>query len=220
MKVWYQLADGGFVNVEVCGEVAGALADYKRQDENFERKMRWRGKLYMDEQRPESMGKDVRDLCDIIHIKDSGEQKFTLPFFTLERLLYELFYPFFRRFYLDHRFRRGDNTLLLFVLKSIAGFFYRHFTHTVNQYGYCVMALMKEKGTQDELGTLHKYYLMNKKIYSNRFATDAYGDFFTTKNLKSAVGIADMPCYKTSKATINELAQQDSYLINELEDYF
>ena len=37
MKVWYRLADDRFAEIEVSGEVAKLLADYKREDENFER---------------------------------------------------------------------------------------------------------------------------------------------------------------------------------------
>ena len=36
-KVWYQLADGSFAKVEVSGEVTTLLANYNREDENFER---------------------------------------------------------------------------------------------------------------------------------------------------------------------------------------
>lgn len=41
-------------------------------------------KVFTDEQRPESWGADARDLCDIIHIVQSGEQRFALPFYTIE----------------------------------------------------------------------------------------------------------------------------------------
>ena len=46
-------------------------------------------RVITDDQRPTSWGADARDLCDIIHIKESGEPKLAMPFFSLEELLYE-----------------------------------------------------------------------------------------------------------------------------------
>ena len=68
-----------------------------------------------DEQRPESLGSDARDLCDIIHIRDCSEQYISLPFYTLEEMLIEWIYMRFIDLYEDFRFKRGDNTLLIYA---------------------------------------------------------------------------------------------------------
>ena len=73
-----------------------------------------------------------------------------------------------------------------------------------------------ESGTQDGTYNDRKYYLMHKKIYSKRFSTDCFSDFFTDKNLRSSVGINDLPEYATEKATFEELQQQNSYFIHDL----
>ena len=57
---------------------------------------------------------------------------------------------------------------------------------------------------------------MSKKIYSKRFSTDCFSDFFTEKALRSPVGIDDLPEYSTEKATFDELSEQNSYFINDL----
>ena len=57
---------------------------------------------------------------------------------------------------------------------------------------------------------------MTKKIYSKRFSTDCFSDFFTEKALRSPVGIDDLPEYSTEKATFDELSEQNSYFINDL----
>ena len=57
---------------------------------------------------------------------------------------------------------------------------------------------------------------MHKKVYSKRFSTDAFSDFFTVKALRSPVGLDDMPEYKTERATFEELNQQNSYFVNDL----
>ena len=35
--------------------------------------------VIMDEQRPESLGADARDLCEIIHIRGKSEKRLTMP---------------------------------------------------------------------------------------------------------------------------------------------
>ena len=60
------------------------------------------------------------------------------------------------------------------------------------------------------------YYIMSKKIYARRFSTDCFSDFFTTKALRSSIGINDLEEYKTEKATFEELQQQNSYFISDL----
>lgn len=59
---------------------------------------------------------------------------------------------------------------------------------------------------------------MSKKIYSKRFSTDCFSDFFTAKALRSLVGIDDLSEYATEKATFDELSMQNSYFVNDLLD--
>ncbi len=82
-------------------------------------------KVFTDEQRPESWGSDARDLCDIIHIRDCSEQYISLPFYTLEEMFVEWVYMRFIDLYEDFRFKRGDNTLLIYTLKKIAACLYK-----------------------------------------------------------------------------------------------
>ena len=57
---------------------------------------------------------------------------------------------------------------------------------------------------------------MSKKIYSKRFSTDCFSDFFTQKALKSNFGLNDLPEYQSEKATFEELQEQNSYFMNDL----
>lgn len=76
-------------------------------------------KVFTDEQRPESWGADARDLCDILHILSSGESSLALPFYTIEDMVTEWVFHRFVSLYYDFRFRRGDNTLLVHLLKTV-----------------------------------------------------------------------------------------------------
>ena len=93
---------------------------------------------------------------------------------------------------------------------------HNYYTRTYNTFGYFTLDIQIESGTQDGQFEERKYYLMTKKIYSKRFSTDCFSDFFATKSIKSPIGINDLTEYGTEKATFEELKEQNSYFINDL----
>ncbi|GHV02073.1 hypothetical protein FACS1894211_12880 [Clostridia bacterium] len=177
-------------------------------------------RVLMDEQRPESMGADVRELCDIIHIRESSEKRLALPFFYLENLLYDFLFSRFERFYYEHRYARGDNTLTLYAAKKLVGGFHRYYSRVYNQFSFYVLDIEKERGTRDGACDAGEYFLMTKKIYARRFATDAFSDYFMMKSLRSQIGLSGLKEYVTERAGLAELESQNSYFINELQEHF
>ena len=173
-------------------------------------------KVFTDEQRPESWGADARDLCDIINIASSGNQRLALPFYTIEEMISEWAFNSFINLYYDFRYRRGDNTLLVHILKSITAWIYKRNARIYNKYGYSISQIEKERGTMDGKIEKKKYYVMNKKIYSRRFSTDCFSDYFNDMAKKTKIGLNDYMEYVTEKATIDELKEQNSYFINSL----
>lgn len=173
-------------------------------------------KVFTDEQRPESWGADARDLCDIIHIVQSGEQRLALPFYTIEEMISEWTFNRFNAMYYDFRFRRGDNTLLVHLLKCLTSWIWRRNVRIFNRFGYSVLKIEKERGTMDGKPENKKYYLMNKKIYSRRFSTDCFSDYFNDMAKKTNIGLGDYLEYVTEKASVDELKMQNSYFINSL----
>ena len=173
-------------------------------------------KVFTDEQRPESWGADARDLCDVVHIVSSGNTRLTLPFYTIEEMLSEWAFNRFLSLYYDFRFRRGDNTLLVHILKSVVAWLWRRNLRIYNRYGYSVLKIQKERGTMDGKTENKKYYLMSAKIYAQRFSTDCFSDYFNDMAGKSGMGLMDYLEYATEKATVEELKKQNSYFINGL----
>ena len=173
-------------------------------------------KVITDEQRPESWGADARDLTEIVHIRETSETKLAMPFFFITELLYSFVFSKFTNLYYKYRFVRADNTLPMYMLKKFTSCLHNYYNGIYNTFGYCKLDVQVESGTQDGTYNDRKYYLMHKKIYSKRFSTDCFSDFFTDKNLRSAVGINDLPEYATEKATFEELQQQNSYFIHDL----
>lgn len=100
-------------------------------------------KVFTDEQRPESWGADARDLCDIVKIISTSEQKLALPFYTIEDMISEMAFNKFINLYYDFRFRRGDNTLLVHILKSVTGWLWKRNIRVYNTYGYSVLKIEK-----------------------------------------------------------------------------
>lgn len=173
-------------------------------------------RVITDEQRPESWGADARDLCEIVNIVDSGEMRLALPFFTLAELLYEWIFGKFTNLYYQYRFVRSDNTLPMYLLKGLVAKIQHYYKGVYNRFGYCKLQVQVESGRQDGATEKGTYYLMSKKIYSKRFSTDCFSDFFTEKALRSPVGIDDLAEYDTEKATFDELGAQNSYFVGDL----
>lgn len=173
-------------------------------------------KVFTDEQRPESWGADARDLCDVIHIVSSGDMRLAMPFYTIEEMISEWAFNRFMRLYEDFRFRRGDNTLLVHILKSITAWLWRRNLRIYNRFGYSILKIEKERGTMDGKTENKKYYLMNAKIYANRFSTDCFSDYFNDMAKNSNTGLMDYLEYATEKASVEELKMQNSYFINSL----
>ncbi len=173
-------------------------------------------KVFTDEQRPESWGADARDLCDIVHIVSSGKMRLAMPFYTIEEMLTEWAFDGFISMYYDFRHRRGDNTLLVHILKTVTSWLYKRNAKIYNHFGYSVSSIEKERGTMDGKPEKKKYYVMNKKIYARRFSTDCFSDYFNEMARNSKVGLNDYMEYATEKATVEELKLQNSYFINAL----
>lgn len=173
-------------------------------------------KVITDEQRPESWGADARDLCEIVRIEKRSERKLAMPFFALEELLHIFVFGKFTDFYFKYRYQRGDNTLTMHVVKTICTKFHNYYVRTYNRFGFMVCDVDVESGTQDGDKVSNKYYLMTKKIYSKRFSTDCFSEFFSEKALRASIGLDDLPEFASEKATFGEMLQENSYFFNDL----
>lgn len=177
-------------------------------------------KVLIDEQRPESMGADVRELCEkIIFIRDKKEVKTPIMFFYLETIIYDFVKSKFSNFYYKYRFVRSDNTLFMYLVKKLVSSYIHYYERIKNTFSYHKLIIESEKGTLDNQFEQSEYYIMHRKIYSKRFATDCFSDFFVHKSLESYLGINDIEEYQKEKATLEELSTQNSYFINELLEY-
>lgn len=72
------------------------------------------------------------------------------------------------------------------------------------------------RGTMDGRTEKKRYYLMSKKIYSRRFSTDCFSDYFDDMARQAPVGLDGYLEYATEKASVEELKSQHSYFIDSL----
>lgn len=173
-------------------------------------------KILLEDQRPESLGADARELCTkITYIEERSEPIYPLMLFELELMLYDLITSKFNNIYLKYRFYRKDDTLLFYILKSLYSRYFAYINRLKNTYGFTISKLNSQHGQLATIETA-KYYLAFKKIYADRYATDCYGSFFEASALACKYGLFDVTEYKGVKASVEELSSQNSYYINEL----
>ena len=101
-------------------------------------------------------------------------------------------------------------------MKAVVSKIYAHYQRIYNRFGFSVLSVDKERGTQDEKPERKLYYLANYKIYRERFSTDCLSDYFNDLAEKAGVGLLDYVQYASVKASVDELKSQNSYFIRGL----
>lgn len=174
-------------------------------------------RVIFDEQRPESLGADLREVCDkVIFIEEKETTTSSLMLHNIEEMFYLPIYYKFKRFYYNYRYFRSDNTLFSYIIKKIFSVYYHYIDRLKNRYGYHRLKLSCEKGTLEKIVGDYIYYISYKKIYSRRFATDAFKDYFMMKSINSIFGLNDIPEFQTECASFKELILENSFFINRL----
>ncbi len=175
--------------------------------------------VFTDEQRPSSWGADARDMAKIVNIKSADDEHLSMPLYFLEDMIIEKIVGSFREFYREYRKNRSDNTLIVYFMKKIVSALYKYDLRIKNKFGYIRCELQLESGNLQDTTTEveeHEYYLSKKKIYSDRFSTDCFADYFNEAAKRTGVGVDDVPTYGGVKATFEELNLQNSYFIRNI----
>lgn len=180
-------------------------------------------RLLMDDHRPDSLGADNKDLCNIIMVKEVSDARVVMPFYTIGSLLYELATRLHDRIYYHLRNIRGDanGTLLVYLMKKIYTLIFRHHDRIVKQYSVYTAKLNIEDAMQKEtLTDKGKYYICTKKTYANRFATDGLKQFYHKKAVKSIYGLNDFPTFEDKHISVKEMEESGSLFYKRVIDAF
>ncbi|MCL2630809.1 MAG: hypothetical protein FWD49_04725 [Firmicutes bacterium] len=174
----------------------------------------------MDEQRAMSVGADLREVCELVHIRERSEPRLTLKLCAAEELLCDVVVEKFKRSNEEYRFVRSDNTLFMHIFTVLASKLYGYRKKIYNRFSYEELIFEHERGSQDGKRMKRKYYIIPQKIYRNRFATDCFRDYFNERALTSKLGLQDLETFSSSRAELSELRKEGSYFIRELDKVF
>ena len=178
-------------------------------------------RMLLDDQRPDSLAADDKDLCDIILIKKTSEAKIVMPGFAIEEAVYLITTKLFDKVYYNIRNLRGDNTLFVYLLKKLYSPINNHYVRIFNQYSIYTSTLRVSNGMTDEkLTDKGKYYLSTKKDYAARFATDGIKEFYDKKALRSKYGLNDFECYADLHPSCEEMKKVKSHFYDQIFEAF
>ena len=172
----------------------------------------------LDEQRPQSLGADARELASIIDVSNCSELQmaYNSPLYSF---IHNVIYPKFLSLYIPMRNLRGDNTLLMHLLKNMQAYFEYKFESLENRYGYYEVICGVQMGTLDSKPHKCKYYLAKNKIHKKRFPTDSFADIFYNMSYESGVGINDFEEYADINASEEEMKKQNSYFYKDMNEW-
>ena len=151
--------------------------------------------------------------------RSKGEKTLALPFFApfhIFNFLFGWLYGKFENFYVQYRYNRADNTLLLYCLKAVNALLNHYCERTTNVFGSQTLTLEVENGAREGEVKQCKYFRQSKKIYSNRYSTDCLSGIFETRAAVNTVGLDDLREYADIMATSDELGLQNSHFQTEI----
>ena len=174
-------------------------------------------RMFMDDQRPDSLGADNKQLCDTVMIKKMSPAKIVMPGFAFEEAAYLLATGVFDKIYYKQRALRGDNTLFLYLAKKLYGVLFRHFERVFNRFSvYVGTVRVTNEMAEERITDKGKYYICTYKVYNNRFATDGIREFYTQKALRSKTGLNDFPQYKGLYPSCEEMQSVHSFFYKDV----
>ncbi|MBO5223515.1 MAG: hypothetical protein J6C23_03280 [Clostridia bacterium] len=174
--------------------------------------------VFFDDQRPESLGADCRELAYINQIAGSSELKLAMPLFWIEELLHAWLYPRYADYNDEYNFYSGKTTLRYYIYTKLVSWIHNLYVRTYNRYGYYTLTINQQSGKMDGEPIEKFYYLSKKKVYSDTFATDCYGEYLTDD--VSEAGIDNLPYYTDVVPSREEYDYQKSHLVeNKLKKY-
>ncbi len=168
-------------------------------------------RIITDEQRPESWGSDARDLCSVLELGESSDLIILYRGLFFDGFIHDIIYPKFQDFYTEMRNLRGDNTLLVYLLKNILAKHENRYEKLQNRFGFYILPVLTMQGNLEGAGKQCEYYVSRKKTYSGRFATDSHADIFERMAFKSGIGLYDFVEYQDIRQIEDEMKLQNSY---------
>ena len=170
-----------------------------------------------DGHRPGSMAADYAELCTLWRIKKCSESKIVLPFFAIEGAICELIMKGYDWIEDKMSYLQGKRTLLMYLIDCFHGVIFRHYDRIKNRYSMYTTTIDMWDGADGEMiAKKAKLPIPEWLAFGDRFATDAWGEFFHEKAKRSKYGIDDIPQFKDKKMSFDEMQSIGSHIYNEM----
>ena len=170
-----------------------------------------------DDQRPDSLGADNKDLTTICRIKETTDARICLPFFAIEELIYYAVTGVRDGVKYFIRNRKRKETLLVHLMDKLYIPYFHHFDEVQAHYGVHVAKLKTEDGGDGEiLGEAEKIYIPVAFTYNGRFATDNWRIFYRMKHRKAKRTLNGIKQYDGIYPSMDEFRGQRSYAVEDM----
>ena len=174
-----------------------------------------------DDQRPDSLGADSKDLTTICQIKKTSDAKIVLPLFAIEELLYEIAQKIHDKIYDFIRNRKNSDTLLVYFMKMLFNPLFKLYDRVEARYSVYTSRIKTTDAMDKEvIGEAEKVYILSAMAYNDKFATDSCRTFYRRKHLHAKRSLNDRVQYKSLYPTRDEYRIQRSYFFEDMNETF
>lgn len=203
-------------------------AKANQNNDNFELDCKVRGQFatidyfdfwaeIVDDQRPDALGADNKDLMTTIRIKETKDAKVVFPFFTLEAGFCEFINSIWDKvkYFIENRKRMS--TLLVYIVDMLGAPFFRRLDRIEKRYGVHKVITKVQDGMDNEvLGEADTLYIPVGVVYNERFATDCCRSFATRRNAKAKRTLNAIEQYDRLHPTQEQYKKQRSYFVEDM----
>lgn len=171
----------------------------------------------MDDQRPDALGADSRELTTILTIKKTSDAKIVLPFAPLDELVYIIAEGIRDSIHYLLRNRKNKNTLFDYLVNAMFQPLFKHWDRIKNRYGVHTVKLKTKDGQDDEvLAEGDKLFIPVGCTYNERFATDSCRTYYRKRHRKAKVSLNGTPQYTGKHPTRKQYSEQGSYFDSDM----
>lgn len=107
----------------------------------------------------------------------------------------------------------------MYLLKHLSAKILKRRKRIHNLYGYFKLTLELESGKQDGKKSESIYYVSKKKVYSDRYSTDCFGEYFAYLSTRTHFSLSTLSTYRSIRASFEEFDKQHSHLIGDMNRY-
>ena len=173
-------------------------------------------KLFADLQRLGSLNLDMVEISEnVLEISGKSKEKNVLRTWIISKYFGFYILDKLDGFIKNYKSTRNYISGFYLLISKLSTSIYTFLTNRINLFSYKVVTVNKSHGSSEEKNEC-KYYLLNKKIYSMRFATDFYKNLLAQEYLDAQSSYEEERKFINVYPTVDELKYQNSYLVDKL----